>query len=82
MTSVYAILLEWPDTDIVLLGAPQPASDTSVRLLGYKGEITWSPRGGQGLEIQLPVLNIGQMPCQWAWVFQLDNLKNGPAATG
>lgn len=74
-TTVYAIALEWPSMD-VLLGAPIPSAQTMVTLLGYSQPISWVPGGFGGLQMSIPTIPFNEMPCQWAWVFKLDNLKN------
>lgn len=45
---VYAFLLEWPDNNIVKLGAPEPSNKTVVYLVGYPDPIPWKagPNGG------------------------------------
>lgn len=74
-TSVYAIVLQWPNTDLVL-GAPSPTETTKVNLLGYPdAEITWSEAKG-GMILHIPVIPFNKMPCQWAWVFKITGLKS------
>ena len=74
--SVYAITLKWPKGPQFQLGAPQPSPQTKVTLLGYPQPITWSWAQLAGLQINVPVIPFDEMPCQWAWVFRLDNLAN------
>ena len=74
--SVYAILLKWPSSGRLLLGSPQPTGQTSVTLLGYSQPIAWSKGHLGGLQLTIPTIPANQMPCQWAWVFKLDNLFN------
>ncbi|KAK7493258.1 hypothetical protein BaRGS_00015384 [Batillaria attramentaria] len=74
--SVYAIALKWPSTDALLLGSPEPTPQTTVTLLGYPQPIQWSKGALGGLSLHLPVIPYNKMPCQWAWVFRLNNLYN------
>lgn len=74
--SVYAIVLKWPRSADLWLGAPQPTSQTTVSMLGYPGPIFWSQGELGGLRISLPLIPINQIPCRWAWVFKLDSLFN------
>ncbi|KAL8620859.1 hypothetical protein ACOMHN_047030 [Nucella lapillus] len=74
--SVYAIALKWPHGPHMRLGAPQPSSQTSVTMLGYPGPISWSKGEVGGLDILLPTIPINQIPCQWAWVFKMEQLNN------
>ncbi|XP_050412655.1 alpha-L-fucosidase isoform X1 [Patella vulgata] len=74
---IYAIVLNWPETDTLELAAPVPSANTRVALLGYTGgqfQYTNLPTGGIG--IMIPPIAVNKMPCQWAWVFTLTNLKN------
>ena len=74
--SVYAIVLKWPGSGHFWLGSPQPTSQTSVTLLGYPQPIAWTEACLGGLQLTIPVIPADQIPCQWAWVFKLDNLFN------
>ena len=76
-TDVYAILLEWPDNNLVKLGAPITSSDTTVNMLGYPDKVTWTTGvGGKGINIQIPPLSVKTMPCKWAWTFKMTGLQN------
>ena len=70
---VYAILLDWPDNNSLLLGVPNTSSNTTVTMLGHKGALQWKPgQDDRGVFVDLPSLNTSQMPCRWAWVLKLD----------
>ncbi|KAK2156463.1 hypothetical protein NP493_1971g00014 [Ridgeia piscesae] len=74
-TAVYAIVLDWPKTGLLELGAVSHAHTTTVRMLGYSGgPFTWSKMPGGGMVVEFPNIPTNQMPCQWAWVLQFDNL--------
>ncbi|CAH1802901.1 unnamed protein product [Owenia fusiformis] len=73
--NVYAIVLNWPKTNTLILGAPLSTSSTKVSLLGYAGYFSYVPLS-QGIRIDIPSIPFNQMPCQWAWVFKIKYLKN------
>ncbi len=74
---VYAILLNWPKGDTLTLGAPVTTSQTTVTLLGYKGDpFKWAAHSGGGIDITFPAIPENKMPCEWAWVLKLENLSN------
>ncbi|XP_076450400.1 alpha-L-fucosidase-like [Babylonia areolata] len=76
-TVVYAILLKWLHSNTLKLGAPAVTSKTSVTLLGYSGAPFMFVREGvQGMTIMVPAISFTDMPCQWGWVFKLENLAN------
>ncbi|XP_046360961.1 alpha-L-fucosidase-like [Haliotis rufescens] len=74
--SVYAITLSWPRGDMLELAAPQPGPATTVTLLGYPGYFDFKSGATSGMTVMIPAIPFNRMPCQWAWVFRLDNLKN------
>ncbi|XP_052781581.1 alpha-L-fucosidase-like [Mya arenaria] len=72
---VYAISLSWPRNNSLYLHSPFPSKQTTVvSLLGYQHKLSWAPAVGQGMIISLPSLAPSELPCQWAWVFQLEGL--------
>lgn len=75
-TAVYAILLVWPDNNILKLGAPQASISTKVSMLGYPDEFKWKPGSKSGIEIQIPDIPINKLPSKWAWVIKFTGLKN------
>ena len=73
--AVYAILLEWPLTDELTLGAPSSTSRTQVTMLGYEGEFNWKPATDKGgIIISVPCIPANQLKSKWAWVFTLVNV--------
>lgn len=42
---VYAIVLKWPSTNELTLGAPVSTEDTEITKLGYNGDFVWKPSG-------------------------------------
>ncbi|XP_046581898.1 alpha-L-fucosidase-like [Haliotis rubra] len=74
--SVYAITLHWPRGDNLELAAPQAGPATKVALLGYPGYFDFQAGATSGMTIMIPAIPANGLPCQWAWVFRLDNLQN------
>ncbi len=73
---VCAILLSWPKGDILNLGAPVTTSQTTVTLLGYKGDpFKWAAHSGGGIDITFPAIPENKMPCEWTWVLKLEKLS-------
>lgn len=71
---VYAIVLEWPKTNSLQLGIPMATQDTTITMLGLRVEFLWKPLSEKsGIMISIPPLY--ELPCQWAWVFRLENVK-------
>lgn len=69
--TVYAFLLQWPDSGAVVLGEPVPTQgQTQVSLLG-RGAVKWESVKPKGMKIYLPTLTVNQMPCQWAWTLRI-----------
>ena len=74
--SVYAFFLNWPDNNIVELGAPVVSANTKVQLLGYNGPDLSYMNVGKSLEVSIPYIPPSKMPCDYGWVLKFDNLKN------
>ena len=45
-----------------------------VLFAGYADDIKWSSAGTSGIVIHTPVIPANKMPCDYAWVFKLQNL--------
>lgn len=74
---MYAILLKWLTSTTLQLGAPAVTSQTSITLLGYSGApFKFTGQGTQGVVVTVPTIPFNAMPCEWAWVFKLENLSN------
>ncbi|KAJ7386265.1 Tissue alpha-L-fucosidase [Desmophyllum pertusum] len=73
----YAIVLEWPKADTLSLGVPVPTEETTVTLLGLPGvKFSWKQLSvDKGIIITIPPLSVSDLPCQWAWVFRMSNVK-------
>lgn len=73
---MYAIFLEWPKNDQLILGVPVTSPGTTVTMLGYHGNFSWKPHSGGGMEIQFPVIPINEMPNLDAWALKITGLTN------
>ncbi|MBN3314987.1 FUCO2 fucosidase, partial [Atractosteus spatula] len=72
--AVYAVFLEWPKSELLVLGEPLVTEEkTEVQLLGYSQPLKWQPLKSNGLQITLPQLSYSEMPCLWAWTLKLTN---------
>ena len=76
-TTVYAILLSWPEDSVFTLGAPVPSPSTVVTMLGYSEPFEWIAESSQqGINVTIPVIPFNKIPCQWAWVLKLTFIAN------
>ncbi|KAL5011676.1 hypothetical protein ScPMuIL_010227 [Solemya velum] len=73
---VYAIVLKFPQKDTIRLGAPVSQDQTVVTWVGYHSPLKWSSAGNAGIDITIPRLLLSEAPCEWAWIFKLNKLKN------
>ena len=72
---MYAILLEWPETEELALGSPKATDNTQVTMLGYEGKFVWKPDTSTGgIIITLPGIPVNKLPSKWAWVFKLEKV--------
>ena len=73
---LHAIVLDWPEDNIVRLRAPTPAPSTVVTMLGYAQPLAWTADGAGGLAVTLPLFTPRTMPCQHAWTLRLSDIVN------
>ena len=73
-SSVYAIILFWPEDGKILLGAPFIGTDTKISLIGYNKPVAWAGVKPRGIKIRFPEKSSVQS--DWAWVLQMENLSN------
>jgi len=72
---LYAISLEWPENEILVLDVPKPSKNTDISLLGREGNLKWKFKNDK-LHIYLDTVSYNQMPSNEAWVFKIkDYLK-------
>ncbi len=50
-------------------------SDAKVTLLGYEGALKWQQEES-GIIISVPALTPSEAPCDYAWTFKIDGIKN------
>ena len=63
--AVYAIVLEWPATAELSLGAPITTENTQVTMLGHKGKFTWKPDTDHGgMLVTMPGIPVNKLPSQ------------------
>ena len=73
-SSVYAIVLKWPDDNILTLGSVKTTSNSVVTLLGYD-KVQWKTNTIMGqMEITMPPLPL-DTNLKWAWTFKLENIS-------
>nr|XP_002124240.2 alpha-L-fucosidase-like [Ciona intestinalis] len=74
--AVYAFMLSWPKDNALVLGTPVVTEYSKVSMLGWTGPtITWrqsSVVSNKGIVVNLPVVPVSQLPCEWAWVIKLE----------
>ncbi len=65
---VYAIVLEWPQTNEVLLASLDYESVDSIQLLGVKGNLSFK-ESGTGSLVTFPYLSPESL--RWAYVLKI-----------
>lgn len=73
---MYAIVLEWPTTDQLTLGAPISTEDIQINMLGYDEKFVWKPATKKGgIIVTMPAIPVNKLPSKWAWVLKLRKVK-------
>lgn len=75
-TAVYGIVTTWPQDNKLLLGLPVTTATTKVTMLGVKEPLKWSIYKNVAMLVEFPLFPPNEMPCKWAWVIKMENLKN------
>ena len=70
-SNLYAIALEWPDSELIL-NIPKPTKVTKIELLGRKGALKWYYKNDK-LHIDISEVNYNEMPINYAWTFKINN---------
>ena len=70
-SNLYAIALEWPDSELIL-NIPKPTKETKIELLGRKGALKWYYKNDK-LHIDISEVNYNEMPSNYAWTFKINN---------
>ncbi len=71
---LYAIALEWPDDNQLILNVDKPLAAAKVTLLGREGLLPWKYENGKMI-VNLGSVKISELPCEWAWTFKISDLK-------
>ncbi|KAK3859825.1 hypothetical protein Pcinc_034081 [Petrolisthes cinctipes] len=67
---VYAMVLEWPEDDLVKLGSVVTTKHTSITMLGYgHGNLTFTPLENTGTHVTFPAMS--KVASQWVWVLDM-----------
>ncbi|XP_069692539.1 alpha-L-fucosidase-like [Periplaneta americana] len=69
---VYAIVLDWPQSGNLTLGAPHLVQESTVTLLGYTGDLVWETRGNTTV-VTFP--DKARVSGEWAWVLKMTNVS-------
>lgn len=72
--NVYAILPRYPKNKTMLKNV-QTRNKTKIALLGSDERVLWERRGNDP-EITMSPLYAGELPYDYAWVLELNNLEN------
>jgi len=68
-STLYAIVPRWPARSLRLQQVHLPEG-AAVTMLGLDGQLNWKSVEG-GVEIEIPVLSVDDLPCQYAYVIKL-----------
>jgi len=72
-TTVYAIALTWPTSNVLVLNFPKVTSSTTVSILGSSATLSYATINGS-INIKIPIgVDPSTVSSQWAWVFKLTN---------
>jgi hypothetical protein len=69
--NIYAIVLAWPDGDLIL-NINRPGKDATIELLGRIGNIPWKYKKNQ-LIIETSSIKYNEIPGNLAWTFRITN---------
>ncbi len=70
--NIYAIALEWPQNNRLILNIEKPAGNAQITLLGTDKTLPWKYENNR-LIVDLSSIGIADLPCQWAWTFRIGN---------
>ena len=74
---VFAIVLGWPNDDLLQLGSIKTMLDTKIEILGLNQQLEYE-QSGLLTKIRLPSfakMYKACIPCQWAFVLKLTNIE-------
>jgi len=76
LETLYALVLVWPDDNILELINVEPTDETTVRMLGNgDNTIDWYRANGM-FNIEVPSMTPAQIPCEHVWVFAITKIGN------
>ena len=72
---IFAVVLEWPDTNILILGEPANGTESSrVTLLGAEDpwlDLRWTPLEPNGIAVEMPNIPVSKLPHHLVWTIGL-----------
>jgi len=71
--TLYVITPRWPGDKLVVKDV-EVSANTAVTMLGVAQSIQWD-RSGRDVVIQVPSLSVDDVPCQYAYVFEIKHVK-------
>ncbi|MEZ5083497.1 MAG: alpha-L-fucosidase [Bacteroidales bacterium] len=67
---LYCIFTRWTEAIDIKLLKDEEVKDVSI--LGYEGEIKWQMKKDKMLHIDIPLLTVDKIPCQYAWTLRFE----------
>ncbi|CAL4115880.1 unnamed protein product, partial [Meganyctiphanes norvegica] len=71
--AVYAIVLNWPENNILTLGSVKSTPSSTITMFGYDGGKLKFVEGSSGLEVTFPWMN--HVTSEWAWVLEMKGVQ-------
>ena len=70
----YAILMDWPKSDTIIMRNANPKWDKKVYMLGYDKPLEWIDSPSYGMAVKLPqqMKDPANRPCRHAWVIKYE----------
>jgi len=72
--NIYAILLQWPSSNMVVLTQPRSLPNTQVTMLGYTKPLVFVNNSYGSITVTLPQLTVTDLPNLRAWTLKLVNV--------
>ncbi|KAK7066957.1 Tissue alpha-L-fucosidase [Halocaridina rubra] len=74
--TVFAIVLEWPEEEILVMNSVTASGGSRVRMLGYQGGTLEFSMAEYGMEVAFPLMS--KVESQWVWVLELEGVEPTP----
>jgi alpha-L-fucosidase len=71
--ALYVITPRWPGNELLVRDV-EVSSNTNVTMLGVAQSIRWD-RSGRNVAIHVPRLSADEVPCKYAYVFEITHVK-------